>query len=90
MNDRHVVKRRPNWAGIFRTAVNPLRYAIPASRKPGVAIHGHPRDACAAPMEAAGKTSLFLRSGKYPPNPSFLELYQVSLSKYFPRPRAPA
>jgi hypothetical protein len=57
--------------GIFRTAVNPLRYAIPASRKPGVAIHGHPRDACVAPLEAAGKTSCFSRSGKCPSNPAF-------------------
>jgi len=41
---------------IFRTAVNPLRCAVPATRKPWVAIHGHPCDACVAPLEAAGKT----------------------------------
>ena len=60
--------------GISRTAVNPLRYAVPAARKPGVAIHGHPRDACVAPMEAAGKTSCFSRSGKCPPNPASYRL----------------
>ena len=27
-----------------------LRCAVPAARKPGVAIHGHSRDACVAPM----------------------------------------
>ena len=27
----------------------PLRCAVPAPRKPGVALHGHPRDACVAP-----------------------------------------
>ena len=50
--------RRPDWDWIFRAAVNPsleaagktLRCAVPAVRKPGVAIPGHPRDACVAPM----------------------------------------
>ena len=45
--------------GIFRTAVNPLRYAVPAARKPGVAFHGHPCDACVASLGAAGKTPVF-------------------------------
>jgi hypothetical protein len=30
--------------------VAPLRYAILATRKPGVTIPGHPRDACVSPM----------------------------------------
>ena len=29
-----------------------LRGAVPAARKPWVAIHGHPRDACVAPLRA--------------------------------------
>jgi hypothetical protein len=56
MNDQYFDARRLDRIGIFRTAVNPLRCAVPAARKPGVAIHGHPRDACVAPLEAAGKT----------------------------------
>ena len=27
-----------------------MRYAVPAARKPGVAFHGHPFDACVSPM----------------------------------------
>jgi len=38
-----------------RTAVNPLRYAFPASRKPSVAIHAHPFGACASPLGACGQ-----------------------------------
>ncbi len=38
-----------------RTAVTPLRFAILASRKPGVAFPGHPFDACVSPLEAAGE-----------------------------------
>src|SRR5258707_13976720 len=34
--------RRPDWAGVFRTAVNPLRCAVPAPRKPWVTFPGHP------------------------------------------------
>src|SRR5712672_2580908 len=30
----------------------PLPFAVPASRKPWVAIHGHPCDACVAPLRA--------------------------------------
>jgi hypothetical protein len=45
--------RSPDWEGIFRAAVNPLRCAVPAARKPRVVIYGHPRDARVAPMEAA-------------------------------------
>jgi hypothetical protein len=41
---------------LVRAAVNPLRCAIHASRKPGVTILGHPFDACVSPLEAAGKT----------------------------------
>src|SRR6266481_83663 len=48
--------RRLDREGISRAAVNPLRCAVPAPRKPGVAIPGHPRDACVAPLGAAGKT----------------------------------
>jgi hypothetical protein len=40
---------------IFRDAVDPLRCAVRAPRKPGVAIHGHPFDACVSPLEPAGK-----------------------------------
>ena len=40
----------------FRTAVNPLRRAIPASRKPWTSILVCPCDACVAPLDAAGKT----------------------------------
>ncbi|MGO9514743.1 MAG: hypothetical protein ACLP2F_14050, partial [Steroidobacteraceae bacterium] len=41
---------------------SPLRCAVPASRKPGVAIRGHPCDACAEPC--------FSRSGNtYPIQP---------------------
>jgi len=29
-----------------------LRYAVPTARKPSVAIHGYPRDACVAPLRA--------------------------------------
>jgi hypothetical protein len=64
--------RRRNWEGIFRAALNPsmeaagktLRCAVPAARKPGVAIPDHPRDACVAPC--------FSRPGKSPPNPGSL------------------
>ena len=34
----------------FRSAVDPLRGAVHASRKPGVTILGHPCDACVAPL----------------------------------------
>ena len=64
MNDKVHRAQRPDQTGIFRTAVNPLRCAVPATRKPWVAIHGPPRDACVAPMGAAGKTSCFSRSEK--------------------------
>ena len=30
-----------------------LRYAVPAARKPGVAVHGHSCDACVAPLATA-------------------------------------
>ena len=40
----------------FWVAVNPLRCAVRAARKPGVAIHGHPSNACVGPREAAGNT----------------------------------
>ena len=30
-----------------------LRFAVPAARKPWVAIHGHPCDACVAPLATA-------------------------------------
>src|SRR5258708_39921898 len=66
--------RRPDWAGVFRTAVNPLRCAVPAPRKPWVTFHGHPRDACVARLGAAGKTSCFSRSGKRLPNPASFKL----------------
>jgi hypothetical protein len=37
---------------MFRAAVDPLRCAVHASR-PGVAMPGHPFDACVSPMQAA-------------------------------------
>jgi hypothetical protein len=40
----------------FRAAVNPLRCAVRAARKPRATFPGHPFDACVSPMEAAGKT----------------------------------
>ena len=58
MKDNFFIPGRRLWKGIFRAAVNPsleaagktLRCAVPAARKPWVAIHGHPRDACVAPV----------------------------------------
>ena len=41
---------------VLRTAVNPFRYAVPATRKPWVAVTGHPSIACDRPLEAPGKT----------------------------------
>ncbi len=38
MNDPYSHAPRLDRIGIFRTAVNPLRYAVPAARKPWVAI----------------------------------------------------
>jgi hypothetical protein len=35
-----------------RASLGALRYAFPAARKPWVAIHDHPRDACVAPFQA--------------------------------------
>ena len=35
----------------------PLRHAVPASRKPGVAVPGHPCDACVAPAAFAAFNS---------------------------------
>jgi hypothetical protein len=43
---------------IFRDAVNPLRCAVRAARKPGVDVLGHPFDACVSPLDAAGNASL--------------------------------
>src|SRR5882724_6330097 len=37
----------------LRLALRALRYAVPAARKPWVAFHGHPCDACVAPACAA-------------------------------------
>ena len=39
-----------------RTAVNPLRSAIPAPRKPGAYFHVRVFDACVSPLGASGKT----------------------------------
>jgi hypothetical protein len=39
-----------------RAAVKPLRCAVRAPRKPGVAVPGHQFDACVSPPAAAGKT----------------------------------
>lgn len=39
-----------------RAAVNPLRCAVDAPRKPWVTVHRHPSNACVRPMDAAGKT----------------------------------
>jgi hypothetical protein len=51
---------RPNSDSVtarrFRTAVNPLRCAIRASRKPRANVLVRPYNACVAPMDAAGKT----------------------------------
>ncbi|HMK85749.1 MAG TPA: hypothetical protein VK437_07310 [Steroidobacteraceae bacterium] len=35
---------------LLEAAGKTLRCAVPAARKPWVAIHGHPRDACVAPV----------------------------------------
>ena len=42
-----------------RVAVNPLRCAVLASRKPAAAVIGRPSNACVRPLAAADKTSLF-------------------------------
>ena len=39
----------------FWNALNPLRCAVHALRKPSVAIHCHPFEACVSPMDAAAK-----------------------------------
>ena len=77
MNNKLFSARGLDRMGIFRTAVNPLRCAVPATRKPWVAIHGHPCDACVAPLEAAGKTSCFSRSGKYPCDPASSKFFVI-------------
>src|SRR5258708_17459666 len=66
--------RRPDWAGVFRTAVNPLRCAVPSPRKPCMTFHGHPPDACVAPLGAAGTTSCFSLSDRPLPNPDSFKL----------------
>jgi hypothetical protein len=43
---------------MFRDGVNPLRCAVRATRKPRVAFHGHPFDACVSPMGPSSKPSL--------------------------------
>jgi len=58
--ERGVRRKAPN---------NPLRCAVHAARKPGVAFHGDPSNACVRPLEAAGKTFLPSRypaSGRKP------------------------
>src|SRR6266436_8990514 len=61
---RAIVARR--WEAEARWP--PLRYAVPAARKPGVTIRGHPRDACVAPVAADGPKSdrllVFRRIGR--------------------------
>jgi hypothetical protein len=42
---------------MFRDGVDPLRFAVLASRKPSVAIHGHPFDVYVSPLGPAGKAS---------------------------------
>jgi hypothetical protein len=51
-------RQRPRKAGVEPVGLGregrgrfALRYAIPAARKPGVAVHGHPFDACVEPVE---------------------------------------
>jgi hypothetical protein len=46
---------------MFRDGVNPLRCAVRASRKPSVAVRGHPFDACVSPLEPAGNLPWFAR-----------------------------
>jgi hypothetical protein len=57
--------------GIFPDRRESIALRSPATRKPWVAIRGHPRDACVAPVEAAGKTSGFHAPEKCLPNPAF-------------------
>jgi hypothetical protein len=52
--------RAESVLGAARLALRALRCAVPASRKPWVAIHDHPCGACAAPLRAfnsAGRPS---------------------------------
>ena len=44
---------------MIRAGVNPLGCAIHASRKPGVAVNGHPSNACVRPLGARGKNFVF-------------------------------
>jgi hypothetical protein len=47
--------------------VDPSRCAVHAPRKPGVAIHGHPFDACVSPLGPAGKSfCAFARNASAP------------------------
>ncbi len=43
---------------MFRAGINPLRFAVRASRKPRAAVLGRPLDACVSPLGPAGKPSL--------------------------------
>jgi transmembrane sensor len=45
-----IPQKRLKGAADPQIDVAPLRYAILATRKPGVTIPGHPRDACVSPM----------------------------------------
>jgi hypothetical protein len=42
---------RLEWVCLLRAAVNPLRCAVRALRKPRVTIPGHPSNACVRPMD---------------------------------------
>jgi hypothetical protein len=63
MIERYPRRRWSDRVGIFWTAVNPLRCAVRASRKP---------------WGLREKTSCFSRSGKYPPDPAFCAFSCIS------------
>ena len=61
MKDSCLILRRRIWKGIFRAAVNPLRCAVPAPRKPGVAL--------LATRATHASRPCFSRPGKSPSKP---------------------
>jgi hypothetical protein len=63
---------------MFRAAVDPLRCPVHASR-PGVAMPGHPFDACVSPLDAAGNASL-----RFTPGPMTLRTHLGTIRTLFP------
>jgi hypothetical protein len=79
-------------AVMVRAAVDPLRCAIRASRKPGVAIPGHPFDVYVSPLEAAGNAFCAFAILRRPESRWFADPWQTPLVacdqplRFTPRP----